>query len=352
MNLRIERIDKDLVSSFSDFILPAVLTNPDYDKFSFYGAISENTLCGLLVCDIKEFAPEILSIGVSPKYVNQGVAKALLSYALKDLFYYFDRDSVDEVPNFVAARVLEKASLPGPMDHILTGFGFEPVSKGEFCEITVRDLNNNKYLQNAKIPKSITYLSLKDTPHSMIRAFNDELIKTDQFPGIEIDVLEEDLTVFGIKDDKIIRCILFLKEKQGVIQNIFLYQMPSEGIESAELMHLLSTSAAAAIRKFPNDTRLNFWIDNDTTRKLLDHMFPEAICEQKATFYELPFTTLKALTESRINEDLEFTMLANENILCADCKYCMADEVMECKKFYQKPDAVFEGGECKLYEKK
>ena len=357
MNFRIEKIDRDLASSFSEFILPAVLKDEDFDLFTFYGAISGNTLCGILVSDIREFDPEILSFGVSPEYENNGIAKGLLSHALYDLFSYFDRDAVEGIPNQVSARVVEKAGKLGKMDHILSGFGFEPVDKGEFCEISIKDIKTNEYVQHPKILKKLNkpgrktrYLSLKDMPHAPIHAFSNKLIEQNLFPGIAIEDLDEDLTIFGMRDNEISLCILFLKENQGVVQNNFLYQMKMDGMGAIELLYLMSMSATCAINKFPEDTRLSFWLNTDITRKIMEYMFPEAVCAEEAISYELPFTTLQKRRESKFTDDLAFNLLTSENSICAKCKHCMADKVMECEKYYQKPDSVFEGSECELYE--
>ncbi len=358
MDFRIEKIDADLATSFTDFILPAIRNDPDFDKYSFYGAISNDVLCGILVMDIREFDPEILSIGVSDNYENYGIAKALLSYALSDIFRYFDITEMEDQPNQVSARVVANAGGLGKMDYLLTNAGFEPVSRGEFCQITIKNLKENKYLQNPKVISKINkpgsktrFLSLKDTPGNMINVFSNMLVQNDLFPGIETGDLDEDLTVFGIKDDEICLCILFLKENNGVVQNNFLYQMKTEGMGNIELLHLLSKSATCAINKFDDDVALNFWIadDIDITRKMLDQFFPEAVCTQESVTYELPFSKLKALRDRRFTDDMELHALSNEDTVCAKCKYCMADSVMECEKYLQKPDAIFEGGECELF---
>ena len=357
MNVRIQKIDTELARHFSGFILPTVAEDPDFDQFTFFAAISGDTLCGILVFDIKEFEPEILSIGVSTEYENRGIAKKLLAYALSDLFSCFDVDAMEELPNQVSARVVEHVGALGKMEHLLTGAGFEPVEKGQFYQVSMKDVRNNQYLQNPKVLSKLNkpgdhlrFLSLKDTPHSLVNAFSNRLIAQDSFPGIEMDELDEDLTVFGIRDNSIEMCILFLKENQGVLQNNFMYLADTAGMGNAALMYMASFAANAAVQKLSDDISLNFWISSDTTKKLIDYIFPEAVCAQEAAFYELPLKKLKHIHDLRFTADLEFNRIENDQLTCANCKHCIENMVTECEKYLQKPDPVFEGGDCELFE--
>ena len=357
MNIRVQKIDTDLARAFSSFILPAVSADPDFEEFTFYAAITGDTLCGILVSDLKEFEPEILSIGVSKDYENNGIAKKLLSYALTDIFSLYDVEELDNVPNQVTARVVAQAGKLDKMDHILKNAGFQMVEKGQFCETSVKAVKGNRYLQNptvlSKLNKdsnNLRFRSLKDIPHSLIYAFSNKLLAQDEFPGIEIDDLDEDLSVFGIQGREITMCILFLKENGGILQNNFLYKEDAKGMGNTVLLYMASYCANVAIKKFSEDVLLNFWITTDTTRKMIDQIFPDAVCTQEAAFYELPFYELLYRHDSKFTADIEFSEISNENLACKNCRHCMENMVSECAKYAQKPGPVLEGRECEMFE--
>jgi len=357
MNIRIQQINTDLARAFSGFILPSVSADPEFDAFTFYAAISENTLCGILVGNPREYDPEILSIGVSKDFENTGIAKRLLNYALTDIFSRYNPEEMEEVPNQVSARVVEQAGKLDKLDHILTNAGFEIVEKGQFCETSIKAVKDNKYLQNPKVlsrlnkdSDKLRFRSLKDVPHPLIYAFSNKLLEQEEFPGIAIDDLDEDLSVFGIRGREITMCILFLKENGGILQNNFLYQEDTEGMGNAELLYMASVSANAAIKKFSDDIKLNFWISTNSTRKLISYIFPDAVCTQESASYELPFYELLYRHDSKFMGDLELNEITNENLACANCRHCMENLITECGKYAQKPDPVLEGGDCKLFE--
>ena len=359
MDIRIEKIDADLAKSFSGFILPIVLADEDFSLFSFYGAIYDEKLCGILVCDIKEFEPEILSIGVSTDYQGKGIAKALLDYAIRDIVDAFEPGVLAEIPNYITARVVEKAGMIGKMEHILTDAGFSAVLEGGFYEVDISSLKNNEYVQNPRAIDKInapgskmSYLPLKDVPRSMVNAFSNSLIENDIFPGIDAYSLDEDLTIFGIKDNAIQLCILFLKENGGVVQNNFLYQVNDEDISRSSLLFLMSASATEALKKFPDDIKLSFWISDEVTRKLIDRIFPEAVLMEEAKTYEYSFSDVIEANDKRFTDDIEFNPISNDTLICRDCKYCMEGMIIECEKYYQKPDTVFDDGKCAMFEAK
>ena len=70
------------------FIVPWVMESKDFSDYTFYAAIADERLAGILVADKKIFEPEILSIGISPEYQGKGLGTAILEYAEYDILIY------------------------------------------------------------------------------------------------------------------------------------------------------------------------------------------------------------------------------------------------------------------------
>ncbi len=352
MGIRFETITNRDALLNPAFILPQVAMSREFEAYVCYAAIADNRLAGILVADPAKFEPEILSIAVSPEYEGNGIASALLEYALYDMAAeYGDHDF--ETDNRFVANISAKVGNAGAIRRVLEKNGFELLSEGVFCEVEIVDIEGNRYIQNPKYSgnsKDTVFLSLKETDRKLVKSFADKLIRKSLIEEFSAAALDEDLSVFGIKNGGIVSCLLFAKESQGVVQNYFLY---NTGADSAagdkDLLRLFNLSAFNAMNKFSSDIRLSFWVGNKAVRKMFDKIFPDAKLAEEALSFELPFAKLATDPEDRFTDDLVLDLYDNANMVCADCKFC-SRSVIACDKYIQKPDGVLEGGGCGLKE--
>jgi len=65
---------------------------------------------------------------------------------------------------------------------------------------------------------------------------------------------------------------------------------------------------------------------------------------------------MNPLDEKFKKDKLKVELVKNENLICKDCKKRYDDldvpsNVNRCEAFYNKPDEIFDGGDCIEYEK-
>ncbi len=161
--------------------------------------------------------------------------------------------------------------------------------------------------------------------------------------------LEEDVSAFGLKDGKISSCLLFGREQDGVIQNLFMYNRDTDLSSSEKLFHLISFCATQALLKYPDDTRVSIYTGNKTARKIVNEIFPNAKPKHARMEFELLFADAFADTSKRFTDDISFEPIENDRLVCARCRHC-TNSVISCGMYLQKPDGVLGGSECKLFE--
>jgi hypothetical protein len=143
--------------------------------------------------------------------------------------------------------------------------------------------------------------------------------------------------------------MLFAKESQGVVQNMFLHRNEDKGGDRMGLLRLMTKASCAALKKYPPSTKMSFYSGNGNTKGLLLKLFPDAEPKQEHVIYELPFASLLEGSDDRHTDDLQLTMLDNDKMVCKNCRFC-TDAILSCEKYLQKPDGVLDGGDCKLAE--
>ncbi len=296
MNIRMETISPKAAREAKGFILPNVISSPDFDSYSFFGALTDGRLAGLIVSDPRIFEPVILSIGISPEYQDAGLATELLEYALLEMLRLYPAEELS-IPNVFTAEVLGVKGFNKAICRVFEKCGFKPVKKGVFYEIPVSMIRDNHLIQNPSIITRLSsregregFAALKNIPDGRISEFSDYLSREEVVSGIFPKELDEDISFFELKDDEIHGCILFAKKAEGVIQNLLLYQRGGDALDRQRLLYLLTAASCAALKKHSGDTRISFHITGDVTEKILNKIFPEATPMEEAIIYELPFS--------------------------------------------------------------
>lgn len=297
MKVRFEIIGQAVARANPGFVLPWVLDDNDFNHYTCYGAIADDNLAGILVADPRVFEPQILSIGVSPEYENRGIASALLEYAIYDIAQDCPQGE-GMTDNSIVANVFGEPEQIASISKVFEKCGFTAHENGYFYEATVEMLFANKYFLNKAV---IEYLSspegrkavrpLRKMDRNLVKAFGNNLQKDELIQGIDPDALDEDVSMFEVRDDKITACMLFAKESDGVIQNMFLYN--SETAASGKnLSYLFTACANALINKYDVDTRLSFYTGNKGTKELVQKVLPEAVEKEIYIRFEIPFRTI------------------------------------------------------------
>ena len=129
------------------------------------------------------------------------------------------------------------------------------------------------------------------------------------------------------------------------------------GIGSALLKYAVYDSVKEYGSKTGTDNRFVCQIaggdESDAIRSVVTRcgFLPKKTAEKNLTRYTIEFLDLLADPGSRFTDDMEFVPVDNDRMVCAECKHCTTS-ILECGKYLQKPDAVLDGGECKLFGKR
>lgn len=348
--MNIEIMNASQAKEFNDFILPQVLEDDNFDKYTFYAAIEDDRLCGLLVCDTVITGPEILSVGVSSEYTGRHIATELITYAIADITGSYSDEELS-FPNRIGAMVMEGDTDISAICHILDNCGFFLAEENSYYQITGDMLRDNKYLDSPKVLKKMSDMKLvplKDLSKKMFRSLLNELYEKVNLKGIDMEALDGDISYFGIVDDKIISCILFAKESDGYLYNQYLYQNPDIGL-SERLIYLIAKSAQAIRDKYPEDIIITFLTMNETSEKLVKNIFADAKKTGSLRNYEFAFGYDENAIAARMNDELSFEPVREDFMVCKGCRFTTGNAI-ECKKYLQKPDGVVSGGECPLFE--
>ena len=358
MDYRICPILAKQAENFKEFMNPALADPRKMAGYAYYIAITpENGFLGMLVADPKKVDPEILSVAVSPRYEGRGIATDLVHFAVENILGLFPEEDLDVPNRFLVEAPLDEKNGKA-LTRVLEKNGFQ-MENGGYYRVPVGDLKKNKFLHEKSVEEKIkeekasgTLVSLADLPRTTLKEFIAEVsLKQDLIPGLIVDELDEDLSYFELSPaGEVTACILFCKENQKVIRNLWLYQSPKNGLAGSSLMMVLSAAATAASYKYMDNVELSFLTSNDTSDKLLKKIFPDAKSDGVFLFAELDFEdALREIGKARLYSQPGFCPVENASLVCTHCKYRRSN-VLECDKYLQKPSGVLDGGECPYFE--
>ncbi len=347
----IEVLSAAQARDFTDFMLPSVTDSPDFDEYAFYAYVEDDVFQGILVADPTEYEPEILSIGVSEKYQRNGVATKLLRFAVLKLTEDFDAEY--DAPNHIVARFPSDPETSEIVKNIFIDCRFNLAEEGAFFETTIKGIADSEILHENSVKKvldekKLEITSLAAVDKQLVKAFGTELAQTGVFPAVNPEDYDEDVSFFLLDNDRIIGCILFDKQEDDFICNSLVYLSPEHGARQ-DLIYILAASARALEKKFPSDFKVIFLAINDVSDKLIAKILPDAKKNESALYFELPFETAKEMTIEERDGNMSTEIVSEENMVCSKCKFCQ-NMVLECQKYYQKPDAVLDGGKCEEFE--
>ncbi|WP_044936934.1 GNAT family N-acetyltransferase [Pseudobutyrivibrio sp. LB2011] len=358
MNFDIKTISSKQAESLGEYIFPPVLGSQGFSDYGFYIAIQDKELLGMAVIDPKPDMIEVLSLAVNPKYEGQGVATDLLRGALEKTMTLYDSDMA--MDTIFYATFSSEFKCSAALAKILEKLGFEQFDTGAFQTVTVKQLKESENLNipsvKEKVNKRIAsnrIVPLKEMSKKSVSDFLYDLSeKKEVVDRLNSDNLDEDISLFTVDDGKITACILFEEMQEDIIQNVLVYQVPRNDIKKVELMYLLSAAASAIAEKYPADVEVSFLAANEASDKLLDNLFDSTKDSGKQLIYAMDFEAAMVMQgEERFHSDLHFQGITLENMVCKSCKHCQ-DSILECAKFYQKPDRVLDGEECSYFETK
>jgi hypothetical protein len=236
--------------------------------------------------------PEIKSICVSLSYEGRGIATLLLRYATYD---YMSGITMGSNPGHMLAGFMADAENEAAIMRVFEKSGFTLLEKGGYYRATLRDAMAHKtqMLEAVKARMEMgAFVSLKNARPAMARNYLRYLNESGIYPITDTRGLEEDITCFGIKDEKITSCILFKKEDDGTLYNQFVYRDPDLSAVQ-DVGFLFAASLSGAVDKYDKDTPIVFLAINDESEKLLKKTIKGATKTETSLMYELDLSSLE-----------------------------------------------------------
>ncbi len=331
--------------NFSEFVLPTLKDDTDWDNYSFFIAYDdENSVKGMAVCDFPIDRASLLSIAVSPDEEGKGTAEGLISQAVSEARMLLDPLLEQGDIPFTASATME-SKYWGRLAGLLEKTGFKKVTSVPSITCELGEIAASDILAKAEGRRNAgDFISLKKIDKKLVKEFGNKVANENLYGGITGLGLDEDTSLFYLKDGKIAGCILMKKISDKEYQNEWVYLDPAVNDRSV-LLSLFAECLNAGKEKLDPETRINFLPVEDVSKKLLDSLIDKPLYDVEYRVYE----RMLSMQENRF-DDMELDQITEADMVCKDCKFSTGC-TGECAKYAVKPGTVMYGGECSLFEK-
>ncbi len=338
-------ISPQAARNFSDFVLPTVKNDKDWDNYEFFIAYDEdNSVKGMAVCDFPIDGARLLSIAVSPEEEGKGTAEGLIMKAVSEAEMLFNPLLELGDITFTASATME-GKYWGRLGGLLEKTGFSKVTSVPSISADLGELAASDVLQKAEGRlKPEEFSSLKRIDKKLVKEFGNKVHNEGSYDEITGSGLDEDTSLFYLKDGKIAGCILMKKLSDKEYLNEWVYLDPSVNDRSV-LFSLFAECLNAGKEKLDPETKISFLPVEDVSLKILDSILDKPLHDVEYRVYERTIS----MNENR-SGDIEFEQITEADMKCKECKFSTGC-TGECAKYAVKPGNVMYGGECNLFEK-
>ena len=363
MDIKIFLLDRLQAEEFRDFILPEVLTREESKQYWYFLAVNQRKEpMGMAV--VAPYLPEaeLVSIGVSPVFLKKGVATELLSYAI---------EKVKEA-GIVGLRVTSALSFFqwDGIHRFFTSNGFVMLEEMNTFKGSLKELKKHPYLSETKdFPQVYSYGQLSDQQK---RKLEMEIIQKNLFDPVLLRECDPDSSFLWIEKEVEGLFLLSLLEKEK-ITNLFTWLGSNS---HKKLLSLMQHSLRTALQVYPENTEVIFTCREKTGEKMVQYFLPNTKPVSVLRSYWHPVleeeshgmnerdtleiehnimdrTEKKIPDESRRGywEDMKPQPTDDRDLVCRECRYRNADDLMVCQKYSRKPGNIIYGGKCHYFEK-
>ena len=337
--MRYELISPESARSLEGFLPDHILMNPDFEEYLFYAPIDDKGgALGLACVDPVTDAPELLSIGISFEHTGKGYGSALLSAVIRDLF-----ERIGEERLLSATFNLSSSEWEKVMPFFVKN-GFVVGEDSPVYHLKLKDAIASPVLKEKTGMKGI--LSLKDVPDRTLRLFNNMISSSGYGIRINKKLQEPDVSVFYIKDERIVSLALFNRISDSLLQNSWVYEDPQYASDST-LPALLSEAAVRASDKYSPDTVISLLPVRNESRELFNMILPGT----EPVSYIRTFTKMLTSDNAERRTDPAFEDFSEKDMCCCSCARSTGD-VLHCEVYLRKPDPVTDGEGCLYYEER
>lgn len=237
------------------------LTDPDHMSFA---AVDGDKITSFLVSEMLEEEIVIDWIYTVPEYRNKGIATELLEEFVGKIAEHGGPTGIRVVVSGEKSRDF--------FDNAGFTFESEPVATGY-----ITDFEDVVDLPPAK--RSADCKKLSELDDKEMNLLNETLYKTDEPVAIPLPVVASDYADFSyvsIKDDKVPALLLMAEAGKDLVDIAYAYK--EEGAV-VPLLNLLSIVQEDMEENVSDEMRIRATSINDASKKLMEHMAPEAETE-------------------------------------------------------------------------
>lgn len=281
----VARIQADQARDISEFFQPHLFESKGIDNCIFFMGYDTELMEVVSAAAVypAESGARLLSISVSKDHTGQGLGRKLIEYIALDLGYIYAVYK-RAIPTLVVSEIFDKRIWDN-LGPFLEKCGFSNTACDGLTEVTLEDINGSELISKAKKHGNSNIIPLKDVSGNALRSFGNRMAKLEMYPGIDSKILDPDLTMFYVSDDKIRGCILMSKLSDESLVNEWVY-LDSEVKDKLALISMLAESARVAQELYPAETRVSFLPVNEVSIKLLNKIIPDAEVSSEIRTYE------------------------------------------------------------------
>ena len=355
MEILIYSLKKEQAIALEGFVLPGVLELPDSEKFWYFLAVDEmRTPMGMTVVAPYQEEAELLSIGISEKFIKKGVATELISYTLEKL-----RET-----KISGIRVTYTSSpfWGQGMERFLERNGFYLEEENNTFVGTLEELNQHPHLK-------------EDVDYPQIRSLSS--LSDGEMRTLELMVSKKELFDPQVLKECDVECSFLWKEEE--IEALFLLSDLTEGKLTnlytwlgsnthKKLLGLMKKSLKKALSCYPKETEVIFTCTGTAAEKMVSYFLPSVkprtilrsyyhgvMEEESFSLSDMEIEEQSAPKEAPDErrraywEDMKPQPATDEELWCKNCIFRKEENLLSCEKYRDKPGNVLYGGECPYF---
>ncbi len=281
------RTTADRAKAFKEYFMQEALDAPEFSESIIYLGYEAETskLVSAAVVYPSLGGARLLSIGVSEEKKNEGAGKELISLMAKDLKTVYN----DFGEGFVRLLVHEcfESDVWEGLGSFFEKSGFSLKDSEPMMRATLSDIGGSQFLRRAigkNSDKKI--LPLSELKRESFLAFEQHIVTEGLYPGIDVELLDPDYSMFYLEDLQVKGCILMSPISENEYMNEWVF-MDKSVKDSSILLSMLAKCAERGVEQLPLDTKVWFIPTDLGGEKFLEKVLPNAIKDREIRRYEM-----------------------------------------------------------------
>lgn len=262
-------VDKEAQGEyFRGMILPDVWEKMDHPNVFLIGALEDEKVVGAAVMRLENHRAQLLSIAVEESRRRQGIGTALLKMCVRTL----RRTAIQAL--YTVAMAKETGAFA-----LFASFGMMSSDAGSaYYNVLLKDAAALQVLQNG----GNKTCAIEEVSDFMLNRFMKAIFSAD--PALcERKLFVPKASRFLIENMQITACLLMEKTEEG----LSIAWLSSRSKNKLAVLYLLKDALAAAVKEYPEDTKISFTAYDTVVIQLADKLLGEAAQKQPVSEWVL-----------------------------------------------------------------